>query len=355
MGLDDPASAHQSCIETLSQLEQDLAEMQSRYNVLQQECDNLRRFNEQMVMDHVQEIQALQQEHRQALDELRKRARTYHEEAIQRRKDKESKRQSASHDQLRLVFESNKAFRAKVRALERGQIEAEREQRDELVHLTGLVEQMVAQVGEITSTTTTTATATQMSEQDAVAPRKRGMEQTKTPSGTSPTLILSPQEIPPQAGKEEDALSLKSLHAQKCHTTLLQLQTLMDQLPKASAAPKTETLKGHGVDFDVDEAQKQRRRTKRQSGSSASSGETLAVSMATTRRKHTKEEQEHEHEPSTLARKLLLEQQYRHQVEIEQIKQQCVALYRASLAEVRAEMKNKLAKMKKTSVPTFGH
>lgn len=255
------------------------------------------------------------------------------------------------------MFESNKAFRAKVRALERGQIEAEREQRDDLVHLTGLVEQMVAQVGEITSTTTTTttATATQMSEQDAVAPRKQGMEQTKTPSGTSPTLILSPQEIPPQAGKEEDALSLKSLHAQKCHTTLLQLQTLMDQLPKVSAAPKTETLKGHGVDFDVDEAQKQRRRTKRQSGSSASSGETLAVSMATTRRKHTKEEQEHEHEPSTLARKLLLEQQYRHQVEIEQIKQQCVALYRASLAEVRAEMKNKLAKTKKTSVPSFGH
>ncbi|KAF9330680.1 hypothetical protein BG006_006367 [Podila minutissima] len=282
-----------------------------------------------------------------------KRARTYHEEAIQRRKDKESRRQSASHDQLRQVFESNKAFRAKVRGLERGQIEAEREQREELVHLTGLVEQMVAQVGEMTSTTT--ATATQMSEQDAVTPRKRGMEQTKAPSGTSPTMTLSPQEIPPQAGKEEDVLSLKSLHAQKCHTTLLQLQTLMDQLPKASAAPKTETLKGHGVDFDVDEAQKQRRRAKRQSGSSASSGETLVVSMATMRRKHTNEEQEHEHEPSTLARKLLLEQQYRHQVEIEQIKQQCVALYRASLAEVRAEMKNKLAKMKKTSVPSFGH
>lgn len=45
MRLDDPASAHQSCIETLSELEQDLAEMQSRYNALQQECDNLRRSN----------------------------------------------------------------------------------------------------------------------------------------------------------------------------------------------------------------------------------------------------------------------------------------------------------------------
>ncbi|KAF8934512.1 hypothetical protein BGZ52_004217 [Haplosporangium bisporale] len=44
MGMNDP-SAHQSCIETLSQLEQDLAEMQSRYDALQQECENLRRSN----------------------------------------------------------------------------------------------------------------------------------------------------------------------------------------------------------------------------------------------------------------------------------------------------------------------
>ncbi|KAG0093947.1 hypothetical protein BGZ93_004484 [Podila epicladia] len=337
MGVDDPASAHQSCIETLSQLEQDLAEIQNRFIVLQQECDNLRRSNEQMVMDHVQE----------------KRARKYHEESIQRRKDKESKRQSVCHDQLRQVLGSNKAIRAKVRALERGQIEAEREQREELVHLTGLVEQMVAHVGERTITTKTTAT--KMSEQDAVTPGKRGMEQTKTPSGASPTLILSPNEILSQAGTEEGVPSLKSLHAQKCHTTLLQLQTLIDQLPKDSAAPVRETLKGYGVDFDVDGPQKQRRRTKRQSGSSASSGETLVVSMATTHRKLMKEEQEHEHEPSALARQLLLEQQYRHQVEIEHIKQQCVALYRASLAEVRAEMKSKLAKMKKTSVSSFGH
>ncbi|KAG0012132.1 hypothetical protein BGZ81_001749, partial [Podila clonocystis] len=278
-----------------------------------------------------------------------KRARKYHEEAIQRRKDKESKRQSASHDQLRQVLESNKAFRAKVRALERGQIESEREQREELVHLTGLVEQMVAQVGEMTSTATT-----KKSEQDAT-PRRRGIEQTKTPvSGTSPTLILSPQEIQPQVGKEEGALSLKSLQVQKCHMTLLQLQTLMDQLPKALALV-TEMFRGNGVDFDGDEAHKQRRRIKRQSGSSASSGETLVVSLATTRRKHIMEEQDHEHEPSVLARQLLVEQHCRHRMEIERIKQQCVSLYRASLAEVRAEMKGKLAKMKKTSLPSFGH
>ncbi|KAF9313154.1 hypothetical protein BG003_005542 [Podila horticola] len=330
MRLDDPASAHQSCIETLSELEQDLAEMQSWYNALQQECDNLRRSNEQMVLDHVQE----------------KRARKYHEEAIMRRKDKESKRQSASHDQLRQVLESNKTFRAKVRAFERGQIESERQQREEMVVLTGLVEQMVAQVEETTMAIPTTKT------EQGTSPRRRETEQMlKTPmSGTSPTLILSPQEIPPQAGKDEVPVSLKSLHAQKCHATLLQLQILVEHLPRASRQP--ETFKGNSVNFDLEEAQKQRRRIKRQSGSSASSGETLVVSTTGAHRKHAMAGREDE--PS-LARQLLLEQQFRHQVEIEQIKQQCVALYRASLAEVRAEMKSKLAKMKKTSGPSFGH
>jgi hypothetical protein len=277
---------------------------------------------------------------------FQKRARKYHEEAIQRRKDKESKRQSASHDQLRQVLESNKAFRAKVRALERGQIEVERDQREELVVLTSLVEQMVAQVEKTTMAIPKTKT-----EQGTVSPRERETEQTlKTPvSGTSPTLILSPQE-PSQAGKYEAPVSLKSLHAQKCHATLLQLQILVEHLPRASTQP--ETFKGNSVDFDLQETQKQRRRIKRQSGCSASSGETLVVTTAGARRKHAMAG--HEDEPS-LARQLLLEQQFRHQVEIEQIKQQCVALYRASLVEVRAEMKSKLAKMKKTSGPSFGH
>ncbi|KFH70291.1 hypothetical protein MVEG_03142 [Podila verticillata NRRL 6337] len=298
MGMNDP-SAHQSCIETLSQLEQDLAEMQSRYDALQQECENLRRSNEQMVMDHVQE----------------KRAKTYHDESIQRRKEKESKRLSTLHDQLRQVLESNKQFRAKVRALERGQIEAEREQREELVSLTGLAEHMVAKVE---STTTTAITRTS---QDTSL-KKQEME-TKTPvSGTSTTLILSPTDILPKVGKDEVLTPLKSLQAQKCHS-------------------------GHGLDEEA----KQRRRMKRQSGCSASSGETIVVST-TTARKHARDSKEGKHGDESLAR-MLLEQQYRHQVEIEQIKQQCVALYRASLTEVRAEMKGKLARMKKTPVPSF--
>ncbi|KAF9393472.1 hypothetical protein CPC16_001953 [Podila verticillata] len=338
MGMNDP-SAHQSCIETLSQLEQDLAEMQSRYDALQQECENLRRSNEQMVMDHVQEVQTLQQEHRHALDELRKRAKTYHDESIQRRKEKESKRLSTLHDQLRQVLESNKQFRAKVRALERGQIEAEREQREELVSLTGLAEHMVAKVE---STTTTAITRTS---QDTSL-KKQEME-TKTPvSGTSTTLILSPTDILPKVGKDEVLTPLKSLQAQKCHSVLLQLQALTEQrLSKASSTPHP--FQGHGLDEEA----KQRRRMKRQSGCSASSGETIVVST-TTARKHARDSKEGKHGDESLAR-MLLEQQYRHQVEIEQIKQQCVALYRASLTEVRAEMKGKLARMKKTPVPSF--
>lgn len=237
------------------------------------------------------------------------------------------------------MLESNKQFRAKVRALERGQIEAEREQREEIVSLTGLVEHMVAKV-ESTTTTTIRKTSPDTS------PRKQEME-TKTPvSGTSTTLILSPTDILPKVGKDEVLTSLKSLHAQKCHSVLLQLQTLMEQrLPKASSTPYP--LQGHGLDEEV----KQRRRMKRQSGCSASSGETIVVST-TTARKHARDTKEGKHGNESLAR-MLLEQQYRHQVEIEQIKQQCVALYRASLTEVRAEMKGKLARMKKAPVPSF--
>ncbi|KAF9430225.1 hypothetical protein BGZ94_007845 [Podila epigama] len=325
---EDPTLGHESCIETLAQLERDLAEMQDRYDVLQTEQRN--------------EERSLK--------------------AILRRQDEEIKRLAVIEHQLKevaIAFDNNEENNNMERhqqaiAPKPSIVQSKDSLQADLETVTEMLTQIMAAITNNDKPTMKhpfNAKATSIPSTCKNRDREHGAIEASSPktqlsSASSILLFSSTATIPSHmTAATEGSSSLKTTYGQKCHAALQQLYSIFQCRPQQPE--KDGQLCQHdlhplskGNDYIQSIETFKSRQAKRPSGCSAtsSSGETVVGTMMPM-----SEPQQHLTTAALETQRLLDQQHARHQAEIEQIKLQCMALYRESLRDLRVELKAKFS------------
>ncbi|KAF9166228.1 hypothetical protein BGX21_006905 [Mortierella sp. AD011] len=381
----------QHLLDTISQLEQEVIELRDANRELQAFLHESEERYDCLATEFDARIRQIQDEHELSKGEMKRRAKSFHDEAMKKREKEEEKRLTSMQEHVGQLEASNKELCATIRAMQRERFETERSQRDDLAVLSSFlqndiiptlhnmlvmpVEMEKAQADDAKLVSVPLALQTDTL-WDKVHGRKFMDKLVESPDTISPpasksSTVASDMDSPspllghlPSKEEHSGSRSCATLRGQKCLKLLEHLWTILITVSPTAAAGHREYSTASRGDVGDEDQTLWRKQQKRHSDSSISSGKTLVVphliipsnssyfiaTATTTEHSDTlttsafgghKEAQESLDREADMDIKLehhLAKQRAEHKLEIEKIKQQCVRLYRESLEGVRTEM-----------------